>query len=392
MFPRSGLVLPRPLKQTHKIKTIYRCSDPRSVAHRSAEKNFCQLRSSHFPIKMSRGIVKYVPGTRDPRLQLAALGARAAVRYGPGIARAGVKFVKKAYNASKTQTPSNVKTYAPTTYQRDVKTTYSRKRAPKRVRRRARKSMQMFQKNMSNLLGCKRLVLNDYQSNIGVINRQRMTTLMFMDFNDIQKAFSLYGQDGVPLDLNYNFTTQNATELLFRNIRMEVELSSAANDLQFIDLYYFYPRKDLNFIPSEAWFNASNFGEQDGRNAGSFTAAGTITNSTTISINELGMTPFDYPAFTENFIIYKTRRINLSAGQSISFELKARPGNQSSKDWLGVTQRKNITSGVIIISGGTATGTGTSAPGFNIHRQVWSTMYRQGGKGATSKTYVGSGL
>ncbi|AXQ03943.1 capsid protein [Cressdnaviricota sp.] len=290
--------------------------------------------------------------------------------------------------------PSHVRALAPTTYQHDTRLSYKRRRAPRRIRKRAQRVARRFEKNLSTLLGCKRLVLNDYYFSPGTPDRQNVSYLQFMNSLDLAKAFALFGASNDPTSVSYNFNTTEATELLLRNVRAEVEIKNVSNYLGFFDIYYWYPRKDTAYSVNDALFQ-NVFGAGTGnQNTGYFNASNTLTLSTALNINTNGVTPFDYPVFTENFVIYKVRRVMLQGGQSFSFDIKSRPGNQSSKDWFNVQCRKNITSGVIIISQGevNSLGNGTSEVSYTVHRQLFGTMYRQGGKGATSSTFVGTGL
>lgn len=303
-----------------------------------------------------------------------------------------MKAIGRGFRNFKTemsQGGARVMSNAPVTFQHDTKVTYRRKSAPKRVKRMARKSAQRFEKNMSTLLGCKRLVINDYASIATAANSQSFRTLSFCDNTDIARAFALYSADAVPGTANFNFNNAIASELLFRNIRMEVELRNNSSDLAYIDLYYWYPRKDMP-VTVDATI-AQGFGLTGDQNSGTFQqSTGAVTFSANVATTNMGLTPFDYPAFTENFVIYKTRRINLAGNQSCSFDMKSKPRNQSSKDWIGQTYRRNISSGVIIIVSGAVNGTGdgSSATNISIHRQLWATLYRQGGKGPVSQTFV----
>lgn len=297
--------------------------------------------------------------------------------------------MKRRANRQADQTPSNTTTGPPTTFQHDNKTSYKRRRAPKRVRRRAQRDARKFENNMSTLMGCKRLVDNNYNIITGAANQQTVFGLNFMDTADMQKVFGLFSVEGSPTttyDLN-NLNTQS-NEILIKRLRCEIELKNTSSNLAFVDLYYWYPRKDCTFQASSAI--GGNFGVNSG---GTFNGSGTLVPNGTVAANINGVTPFDFPSFTENFVVYRVRRVMLQGNQSFSFDLKARPGNQSTKDWYQMVLRRNISSGVMIFVQGEVTATpGTATTSIAIHRQLWVTAYKQGGKGAVSESYVGTGL
>lgn len=313
---------------------------------------------------------------------------------------AGNRLVKDFYPAARDMvkrgmnkvwadsTPSHAASAAPTTYQHDTKTMYKRRRAPKRVRRVARKQARVFQKNMANLLGCKRVVDNQYLSTSSSVSNQAFYPISFLDVTDMNKIFGLFAVEGSPT-VTYDLSASGNTplELFVRNIRFEVEIKNIATALSFVDLYYYYPRKDLPLGVNN--YIAQSFGSGSG---GNYNAAGVVASTGTVSNSINGVTPFDFPGFTENFVIYRSRRVMLQPSQSFSFDVKARPGNQSVRDWYLINQRRNITTGVIIVAQGETVAGGTAATSLVMHRQVFVTAFKNGGKGATSETYIGTGL
>lgn len=348
---------------------------------------------------------RYETVTMTRRRNHYAVTAGAAV--GSGIS--GYKVIKDFYkpvrnnivarinrntqNVKMDVTPSHTMSGAPTTFQHDTKTTYKRRRAPRRIRKRARRAAKRFEKNLSTLLGCKRLVLNNYAQTVAPASLQTIQYIDFWNREDIVKAFSLFGTDVIPAGAQgFNPDTGIATELLFQRTRMEVEVKNSGTGLIYVDMYYWHPRKDTQFSVQTA------IGQPNGATSdqafATIDSSNVVTPSNTLAMSTMGVTPFDFPQFTENFIVYRTRRVMLQPNQNFSFDLKGRPGNQSSKDWLFMNYRRNISSGVILIASGEINtgGTGTVGPSISYHRQLWATLYKQGGKGAQSQTVVQTGI
>lgn len=305
----------------------------------------------------------------------------------------------QAVKQIKMEAPNSTTTHAPTTYQHDSKTTYRRRRAPRRVRRMARKSFRTFSKNLSNMLGCKRLINNSFDGSNAAGNAQSVLSLSYFTNGTMSQAFRLFGNDipeNVPpsaaADL-FNGGTA-ASELIFRNFRCETEVKNISTALAWVDLYYWYPRKDcssdvISYLQQSQGPGTGN----NANNAGFFNGAGTLTNQISLSTNLLGVTPFDSPAFTENFVVYRTRRIMLQGGQSFSVDMKLRPGNQSTKDWFGNTLRRSTSRGILIyFCGEVDSNTTTAAVQLRAHTQTWATIAKMGAKGPVSQTYLGTGL
>lgn len=304
------------------------------------------------------------------------------------------KYIRKKRASAKQTTPSNNGTVsdAPTTYQHDTRSLYSRRRAPKRVRIRARRQAQQFQKNMSSLLGGKFYIDNLF-INTGVnVNQQGTFATTLMDVAQMGKIFNLFSVDGtVSTGSNYDFTINSAvppTELMIKNIRQEVELKNVGTSLAYIDLYYFTPRKDTSLDPQSA---ISNLFIQSTATNGQITSTGTIS---ALQTSTLGVTPFHSATFTENFLIYKVRRVMLQPSQSFSYMTRCRTaGNQSNRDWSGLNMRRNISSGVIGFAQCDVNnnGTGTNSTNISIHSQIFASCYKLGGKGTVSQSYAYTG-
>ncbi|AXH77066.1 MAG: capsid protein [Cressdnaviricota sp.] len=277
-------------------------------------------------------------------------------------------------------TPSGVQTQNPVTFQRDSISTYRRRTAPRRVRKRAARRQNQFESSLARTLGLKSLVTNAYNGINVNANSQGWVDIPFVDRNTVAKLFGAFQVDGAIAAQTTFSLNQPTVEIIIKSYRCEVELNNTSANLMYVDMYYYYPRKDY------ATGVQTSIGEIG--TTASLTGA-TISNANVITNNApfetLGMTPFNVPSFTENFVVYRTRRVMLQANQSFTFSQSARKmGNQSNRDWIGVQVRRNITTGVLIVASGAVATAGTSTGLIAIHKQEWVSSYKNGGLGSQS--------
>nr|DAO27957.1 MAG TPA: Putative capsid protein [Cressdnaviricota sp.] len=330
------------------------------------------------PAGRSKGALRLTASLAGRAGAYGVAGARmAAARFG------GKTGMKRESGAG----PSHVSSGPVTTFQKDSRVTYTRRRAPKRVRTRARRSFKTFQKHLGNLSGLKRYVSNDYNGATAVAGQQAVMNIDFMNYTDMGNLFGLFQTEGAPITIAPSASIP--WELLLRKVRMEVEFKNPSTSLAYVDLYYYYPRSDMTVTALTTL--SDSFGASTEANAGTVSAAGNVTTQSNLVPTLMGITPFDIPMFTQNFVIYKTRRVMLQAGQSFSIDMKARPGNQSTKSWtVNILGRKNITSGVLVYFSGEVNSAGSSTNQVSLayHRQLWASATRLGGKGPTSQTFI----
>lgn len=313
-----------------------------------------------------------------------------AYKYGPRIAgRIGktAGSFTNSYRRSAGSNPTATRTDAPTTFQHDTRSTYTRRKAPHRVVRRARRAAQQFQKNLATVLGLKSFVNNSYSSAVIPANGQAAEDIPFMNNTTMGNLFNLFGVDGAPTAISgvWNTSVVPNNELMVQNYRAEVEFKNTGSSLVYLDLYYYYPRKDTAIAAAVALNDG-----QDGTGNGATFVSNVLTSSS-ISKTSMGVTPFQFSAFTENFVVYKTRRIMLQANASASITQKSgRVGNQSNRDWFGLNLRRNCSTGVIAIASTELAGTagGTVAGSLSWHKQEWVSVYKNGGQGAKTISVV----
>lgn len=307
-----------------------------------------------------------------------------------GIARPIWNGIKKRFSRqSGAANPTRTTNQAPTTYQHDTRSTYTRRRAPRRIRNRARRSFKQFQNNLSTTLGLKSLITNDYNTGSVPAGTQTYFDIPFLDATTMAQLFALYSSDVTPANTSYSFAQSTPpAEIMVKRYRCEIEFKNTGSGLEYIDLYYYYPRKDQSQGAAQALTDTSS---SAAANAYNFGNAGTISQPA--GMNFMGMTPFNVPQFVENFVIYKTRRIMLQPNQSASISQKSgNIGNQSNRDWIGMQVRRNCTTGIIMIISTEVTSGGTTvASSISYHKQQWISSYRNGGTGSRSVVTVGTG-
>lgn len=305
----------------------------------------------------------------------------AAARTGAKLGKwAGQMFSKRRNNGPKRETPSGNVTQNPVTFQRDVITTYKRRPAPRRVRKRAARRQMQFESSLARTLGLKSLVTNSYPALAIPTNGQGFLDIPFVNAATMAKMFGAFQVDGT-IGQQTTFTPNQPTvEIIVKSYRCEVEINNSATILMYIDLYYYYPRKDYTTNVGDLLLELASVPSQT---SAQISNTNVVTSPSTF--NTIGMTPFNVPSFTENFVVYRTRRVMLQPGQSFTFSQNARKmGNQSNRDWINMTVRRNITTGVVIVASGAVVSNGTGTGILNMHKQEWISGYKNGGLGSQS--------
>ncbi|AYP28861.1 MAG: capsid protein [Cressdnaviricota sp.] len=312
-----------------------------------------------------------------------AIGAYRALKYAPTAAKRINQTVRNLFARSK-DTPSGASAGPLTTFQQDTKVTYKRKRAPRRVRIAARKASRRFEKNLTLRTGLKTIITNRYLNIEAADGLQANYDLPFLPSSTINTVFNTVLDSGdLPATTSVTGPAVNTSgsEIMFGRCHQEVEILNAGTGLCFVDLYYYYPRKDLPFTTPTYLSDISAVANTSVYKDNQRIATGGDGLRTNLSMN--GVTPFMFPNFTENFVIYKTRRVMLQGGQSFSYIMKGGPiGNQTNKDWLGLQLRRKVSSGVLLIGQGTlgtANDATTVGVDLRVHIQEYIGCYKLAG-------------
>nr|UBJ26224.1 capsid protein [Red panda feces-associated circular DNA virus 6] len=279
-----------------------------------------------------------------------AIRTRQIKRYARGISKVSkylpmvAENVGKAYSkfrSANRQPPSGI-----TTFQRDVQTTYNRKRAPMKVRRRARRQHNVFKKHMQNALGCKQLVTNQFGRIENAANNQALYDFSCMDNDRFLQLYKLIN----PILEDPNLASSTASEIFIKGVRQEVEVKNLTAFGAYIDLYYYVPRKDTSSYGLGAMIDDENGNILPST---SFAAGGLTPPFGAASLLNLGVTPFQSPSFTENFLVTKVKRVQLAPSATFTLSMGMRKGGtHSNKDWKGFRMRRGISSGIILIAQG----------------------------------------
>ncbi|ARO38301.1 capsid [Circovirus sp.] len=321
---------------------------------------------------MTRALVRQ--GARQSRLG-AYFGAAKA---GYSAANKVAPYVKKMMQSrSIDKGPARVVPSAPITYQNDNRCTYRRKRAPARVRRAGRKAAYRFKRQLGTLLGNRMSIFNGYGNATASAGNQCVSEFLLMDANAVSTLFNEYGNTSLPTSTTGTAGVSSAGfafEMMIKGMRQEIEyLNSDTSFMIFVDLYYYYPRKDT--IQTGLAAAQSDSGTELYYDQGPGTTP--LVNPTGLGV--MGWTPFHSPAFVQNFVVYKTERVILQPGQSFTFLQKcSKVSNHSVRDWEGLRMRRKVSTGVIACAQGNVytTGTTTSTRGVTVsyHNQQWASV------------------
>lgn len=245
-----------------------------------------------------------------------------------------VSLVNKMRGAgSKTKTGKKFHQSGYTSKYDDFTTLYRRRAAPRRVARRVRAFVRRVKSVLDGEVALQVAVRPQINSSlnapvllsVGSVNTQNTTTLPGLYFihgpgftngsnnglDDVDAIFSGYQSSG---------SLANDTILEFSNAVWDAKVyaSSSNTTSMFLDLYECVARKD---IPQVA---AGTQGDPNALFASSLPskALWSGSGSGALTTSSLGVTPFDAPAFCEQWKIVKVRRIKLEPGATHSIQFR----------------------------------------------------------------------
>lgn len=220
----------------------------------------------------------------------------------------------------------------PITFQDQTRMIYRRRRAPRYVRKRAIRFARRTQSVLAHNLPVNQVTIRGgVQLNTSLVNANSHSATqdyiscllypwtgytrdtlgnsdMFNLWNNINDLFvkpTSFGIDTVPP------TTNQAQDgkLIFDSAIMDVQLLNPATTGCQVQVYEIIARSKLKgkFSGPEGWMTNPQ---------------GRITTGTVDTIASYQMTPFDFPNFGSEWLILKSREINLAAGQSASLQIR----------------------------------------------------------------------
>lgn len=262
-----------------------------------------------------------------------------ALTYGARLAGKGVgNYLKRKRSGGSQQSSKRRTGTAPTgltTYQHDVKQTYRYKRAPKKLRKKWKKSRKRFTSNLLKTLSSKKY---HYSGNLTMGTTQGKQAFYGLftygmngtggidgsgDLEDLRQRLGA-GIINQP-DQASGVTAQFCTKYFFDTMAGRANLTNTGSNLAFIEIYTMRCRQD---IPIDF---ATTFYQLVARSTGSphqssvTTAANsTLSTSATSSPDQtfVGVTPFQYRWLCQRFKIMNVKRLQLAAGNSISWSFE----------------------------------------------------------------------
>lgn len=288
-------------------------------------------------------------------------GARYAWRAGQVIGRG----IKRAYNnyksssSNKRPRSARSRSLGNTTFQQDEKTIYVRHRAPKRVRRQHKRAFKKFLYMSDKLMGMKTAIIND-QFTSGTLtpttlaDGQYIQTVTMYGCDPTGYAANADTQNG---DLYWIFARENggvpttaaaSRKLRFRSAVLDFKFhNDSTTEMLILDIYYVICRRSTTVQAS------STYGSDAGAMWNSMIAVqeGSNLPNPIGNANFYGLTPFDAPGFGKYWLVKKKRRIQLSAGQWTTFQMRD-PGNYVFElENVSITGAiKGVTEGIIIVA------------------------------------------
>lgn len=107
----------------------------------------------------------------------------------------------------------------------------------------------------------------------------------------------------------------------------------------------------------------------------SYVSGGTAPSFGSPSLSNLGVTPFQCPSFTENFLVTKVKRVQLAPNATFTLQMgMSRGSTHSNKDWKGFRMRRGVSSGIILIGQGEVS---TNSEGQNKTEFVQLSFHNQ---------------
>lgn len=228
-----------------------------------------------------------------------------------------------------------------TTYQKDVKTAYRYKRAPTQVRRRAKRSYRTWISNMLKSEGSRKFHYSGDQTWTTAQNQQGF----FGWFN--YGCNGLGGFDGsadlvdifqrMDKELRLGGTVSDqadggglARRYYLDNMKARAVMTNTGAGPIFWEVYECYARKDIpiteattlqNFFNnmSNSAFQAS-YPNSGASAPGAPNTAAQISGTSLPNKNTVGVTPFQFRHFCQNFKITKVTRFQCAPGNTISFD------------------------------------------------------------------------
>lgn len=240
---------------------------------------------------------------------------------------------------------------APTTYQIDIQNMYRRRRAPRRVRRRARREWQKFTYNLDKTQGMVSSVINNFGS---------YSTTPTTPITGCQQVagISMYGMVNSTSASNFNndlwriytdafgvapSSTKAADTLRFRSCVMDFLVKNTGASPMFLEVYHCMSRGQGESDPSYQWELSANM---EG-------GAGDGVATTISSITAYKVTPFDAPGFGSYWYVKKRTKFYISAGNSISWQIRdAKNYIITGQDLMNGKAKRGVTEGVILVGYG----------------------------------------
>lgn len=281
-----------------------------------------------------------------------------------------VKAYHKSTNAVGKKIAKKNLVAPPTTNQENIRTTYHKRPVSRWRKRKAVRRFKNFRRMQFRAIGTAHQVYNTSFRSTTLVDEQGMEVVLLKGANGSQEKEShlrRLAQNMVSSSVT-NQTRQKGKNFISNGV-VDFQLKNNTGEVLIIDLYYFICKKDL---PKSAALNPDTeaAGTDSVRNLlGRLKLRDTPTQtaSTTMTIKDIGVTPFQSPEFGHYFTVVRKEHFQLNSNQIMTGQMKSQKANYYSvEDVEDLVAKKYVTSGVVVVYKTVFDGTSLSYPAATL--------------------------